>query len=94
MGDASRVLVRLSPVASILAATGHHEQALRLAGAVGRLRDEQGGIIAILPPGLTDPVVAAQSAGLTETQIEERLAEGRPMDLEGAVEYALEALPL
>jgi hypothetical protein len=89
MGDASRVQLRLSAVASLLTATGHHDEALRIAGAVQRLHDEQGGMVSISHPGITDPVTGARRAGFTEAQIEERLADGRSMDLNAAVDLAL-----
>jgi len=94
IGDASRLLPRLNAVASLLGTTGHHEEALRIAGAVDRMRDEQGGMLALNPPELRDPVTSARSAGVPETRIAELMADGRSMELDAAVEYALEALPM
>jgi len=92
MADASRKLMHLTPVASLLAATRHYEEAVRLVGAVERGRDEQGGTLSFGPVGITDPLLEVRSGGIAEAQIEAWLAEGRQIDLDSAVEYALAAL--
>ena len=94
IGDASRLLPRLNAVASLLGTTGHHEEALRIAGAVDRLRDVQGGMLALNPPELEDPMSSARSSGMSETQIAALMADGRSMELDAAVDYALRVLPM
>jgi predicted ATPase/class 3 adenylate cyclase len=92
IADAARTLMQLQPVASLLAATGRPADGLRLAGAAERGREEQGGMISVRAPGLTDPLTEARDAGVAESEIEEWLAEGRSMDLETAVDFALATL--
>ena len=91
MADRSRMLMEFIPVASLLAATGDHERATRLAGAFERARQEQGGAINF-GPMIMDPIGVVREAGVDEARIDAWLEAGRAMDLDDAVEYALDAL--
>jgi tetratricopeptide (TPR) repeat protein len=92
IGDASRTLMQLIPVASLLAATGSLEVATELLGAAARARDEQGGMISFVVPGIADPLAELRATNIDEAQIETWQAAGRDMDLDAAVDYALARL--
>jgi hypothetical protein len=85
--------MQLRAITVYASAAGRRSDALRLAGAIDRARQEQGGTILVPLPGVTDPVEDARAAGgLSEAQIAIAQADGRAMDLVAAVDHALSLL--
>jgi len=93
MADAARTLMQLRAVGPVAFAAGRHDDAVRLAGAVERAREEQGGTLSVPLPGITDPVEDVRTAGtLSEEAIATNLTAGREMELDEAVDFALSLL--
>lgn len=91
--DATRMLMQLRAIGPLASAAGRHREAVLLAGAIERAREEQGGTLLVPLPGISDVVEEARGAhAMTETQITGALGEGRAMDLQAAVELALSLL--
>lgn len=93
MADAARTLMQLRAVGPLAFAAGRFEDAVRLAGAVERAREEQGGTLSVPLPGVTDPVEDVRAAGkLSDDEIAAALAAGRALELDPAVDFALSVL--
>jgi hypothetical protein len=93
MADAARTLMQLRAVGPVAFAAGRHDDAVRMAGAVERAREEQGGTLSVPLPGITDPVEDVRTAGtLNEEAIAANLTAGREMELDEAVGFALSLL--
>ena len=93
MADAARTLMQLRAVGPLAVAAGRHGAAVRMAGAVERAREDQGGTLSVPLPGVTDPIEDVRAAGtLSEEAIATNLAAGREMELDEAVDFALSLL--
>ena len=94
VGDPLGTAVQLDVVAAVLGRRGHHERALRLAGASRRIKDDAGGEAPRALIEVEDARTLAAGA-LSEEQIRGLLEEGAQIGIEDAAELArreLEAL--
>lgn len=91
-GDRANVAYCMEGLASLAAKRGGADRAARLLGAAQRLREGAGAAVYTYRPdrSLREQTLAAVRQRLTERGFEEAWARGRAMEVERAVEYALE----
>jgi DNA-binding CsgD family transcriptional regulator len=89
LGDKMIASESLEGLACVAGTRGEAEQAARLFGAAEALREAVGYQHIPEDDALREPYLAAASSQLDEEKWEAALAEGRAMELEEAVEYAL-----
>ena len=89
LGDKMIASESLEGLACVAVTGGEAEQAARLFGAAEALREAVGYQHMPEEDALREPYLAAASSQLDEATWEAALAEGRAMELEEAVEYAL-----
>jgi predicted ATPase len=91
-GDRANVAYCMEGLASLAAKRGGADRAARLLGAAQRLREGAGAAVYTYRPdrSLREQTLATVRQRLTESGFEEAWACGRAMEVERAVEYALE----
>jgi DNA-binding CsgD family transcriptional regulator len=89
LGDKMVASESLEGLACIAVTRGEAEQAARLFGAAEALREAVGYQHSPEEDALREPYLAAASSQLDEATWEAALAEGRAMELEDAIQYAL-----
>jgi predicted ATPase len=91
VGDARLLGSALVGVAAVAAGRGHDEAAGRVLGAAARLHEESGHLLEPVEEAVHDRLLADLDERLGREALESALAEGRRLERDNAVRYALEA---